>query len=76
MAAAARIMEDMSGRAVDGLEGGDAAGHLNLRGGKKNGKVGESREVVPSAQAVYQPRNADDFNIATAAAIDAIDVSA
>lgn len=63
MAAAARVMAGMSGRAVDGLEGGDAAGHLKLRGGKRDWKVAESSEVAPSAQAVCQSSNAAVFNI-------------
>ena len=67
MAAAARFMAGMSGRTVDGLEGGDAAGHLKLRGGKRVGKVAESSEVAPSAQAVCQSSNADDSNIALGA---------
>jgi hypothetical protein len=71
VAAAARLMAGMSGRAVDGLEGGDAAGHLKLRGGKRVEKVAESSEVAPSAQAVCQSSNADDFNIAPTAALGA-----
>ncbi len=68
VAAAARLMAGMIGRAVDGLEGGDAAGHLKLRGGNGVGKVAESSEVAPSAQAVYQYSNAADFTIARTAA--------
>ena len=71
MAAAARLMAGMSGRAVDGLEGGDEAGHLELRGGKRVGKVAESSEVAPSAQAVCQSSNADDSNIAPTANLGA-----
>lgn len=67
MAAAARLMAGMSGRAVDGLEGGDAAGHLKLRGGKRVEKVAESSEVAPSAQAACQSGNAADFTIAPTA---------
>jgi hypothetical protein len=64
VAAAARLMASMNGRAVDGLEGGDAAGHLKLRGGKRVGKLMEFSEVAPSAQAVCLSSNAADFNIA------------
>ena len=71
VAAAARLMAGMSGRAVDGLEGGDAAGHLKLRGGKRIGKDAESSEVAPSAQAVCLSSNAADFNIAHTAVLDA-----
>jgi hypothetical protein len=48
VAAAARLMAGMIGRAVDGLEGGDEAGHLKLRSGKK---VGRLRSLVRSRQA-------------------------
>jgi len=71
VAAAARLMAGMSGRAVDGLEGGDEAGHLELRGGKRLGKVAESSEVASSAQAVCQSSNADDSNIASTATLGA-----
>ena len=71
VAAAARLMAGMSGRAVDGLEGGDAAGHLKLRGGKRVGKDAESSEVAPSAQAVCQSSNAAVFNIVPSVALGA-----
>lgn len=67
MAAAARLMAGMIGRAVDGLEGGDEAGHLKLRGGKRVGKVAKSSEAAPSAQVVCRSSDADDANTATTA---------
>jgi hypothetical protein len=64
VAAAARLIAGMNGRAVDGLEGGDTAGHLKLRDGKKVGKEAEFSEVAPSAQATCLSGNPADFNIA------------
>lgn len=51
MAAAAVLMAGMRRMAVDGLEGGDAAGHDELREASGDVKVAQSRDDAGAAQA-------------------------